>query len=95
MRADRDIGSFLEDHPQAAANRMVVEVDSPRFGKYLRHGTIVGFSDAPTRMAHGAFAGEHTVRLMQELGYTDDQIAELRARRIIHWEEVKRLPSAR
>src|SRR5262249_34835653 len=35
VRADADIGTFLEQHPQAAANRMVVEVDSPRFGKYL------------------------------------------------------------
>jgi crotonobetainyl-CoA:carnitine CoA-transferase CaiB-like acyl-CoA transferase len=95
VRADRDVGSFLEDHPQSAVNRMVVEVDSPRFGKYLRHGSIVGFSDAPGRFDHGAFPGEHTVSLMRELGYAEDQIADLRARQIIHWEEVRRLPSAR
>jgi crotonobetainyl-CoA:carnitine CoA-transferase CaiB-like acyl-CoA transferase len=95
VRADGDVGSFLEEHPQAAANRMVIEVDSPRFGRYLRHGAIVNFSDAPGCFAHGAFAGEHTVRLMQELGYTEEQIADLSARRIIHWEETRRLPSAR
>jgi crotonobetainyl-CoA:carnitine CoA-transferase CaiB-like acyl-CoA transferase len=95
VRADQDVGSFLEEHPQAAANRMTVEVDSPRFGKYLRHGAIIDFSDAATRLTHGAFAGEHTVPVMRELGYTKAQIADLYARGVIHWEEVGRLPSAR
>jgi crotonobetainyl-CoA:carnitine CoA-transferase CaiB-like acyl-CoA transferase len=95
VRADRDVGSFLEEHPQAAANQMVVEVDSPRFGKHLRHGAIVSFSAAIGRFAHGAFPGEHTERLMRELGYTDEQIGDLRTRGIVHWEEVRRLPSAR
>jgi len=94
VQADWSVGKFLEEHPQAAANRMTVEVDSPRFGKYLRHGAIINFSDAPARLGHGPFLGEHTVRMMQELGYTDEQIADLRARGVIHWEEVKRLPSA-
>jgi crotonobetainyl-CoA:carnitine CoA-transferase CaiB-like acyl-CoA transferase len=94
-RADHDVGSFLEEHSQAAANRMVVEVDSPRFGKYLRHGAILSFSDVPGRLEHGSFAGEHTVRVMRELGYTGEQIAELYSRRVIHWEEVERLPAAR
>jgi crotonobetainyl-CoA:carnitine CoA-transferase CaiB-like acyl-CoA transferase len=93
VEADSDIGAFLEDHPQAAATGMIVEVDSPRFGRYLRHGAIIDFSDAPARLGHGAFPGEHTVRVMQELGYTSAQIADLRARCIIHWEDVGRLPS--
>ena len=95
VRADTDTGAFLETHPQAAANRMAVEVDSPRFGKYLRHGAIIDFSAAPARLEHGSFAGEHTKRVMQELGYSGAQIAELRARRVIHWEEVDRLATAR
>ncbi|MBV8453460.1 MAG: CoA transferase, partial [Deltaproteobacteria bacterium] len=95
VRADTDVGAFLEEHPQAAANRMAVEVDSPRFGKYLRHGAIIDFSGAPGRLEHGSFPGEHTVRVMRELGYTEAQIAELRSRCIIHWEEVGRLPYAR
>jgi crotonobetainyl-CoA:carnitine CoA-transferase CaiB-like acyl-CoA transferase len=94
-RADRDVGFFLEEHPQAAANRMVVEVDTPRFGKYPLHGAIITFPDAPGRLELGSFAGEHTVRVMRDLGYTDEQIAELYSRRVIHWEEVERLPAAR
>jgi crotonobetainyl-CoA:carnitine CoA-transferase CaiB-like acyl-CoA transferase len=95
VRADIDIATFLEEHPQASANRMAVEVESPRFGKYLRHGAIIDFSKAPARLGHGPYPGEHTVQVMQELGYSDTQIQELRARRIIYWEEVNRLPLAR
>jgi len=95
VQAEGDTGLFLEEHPQAAANRMVVEADSPRFGKYLRHGAILDFSDAPGRLEHGAFAGEHTVHVMRELGYSEGQISELHSRRVIHWEEAGRLPAAR
>ena len=95
VQADQDVGTFLEEHPQAAANRMVVEVESPRFGKYLRHGANIDFSDAPGRLGHGAFAGEHTAHVMRELGYSAEQIADLHSRRVIHLEEVRRLPSAR
>jgi len=95
VQADWSLGRFLEEHPQAAANRMAVETESPRFGKYRRHGALIDFSDAPARLEHGSFNGEHTVRVMRELGYSDEQIAELRARGIIHWEEASRLPSAR
>ena len=95
MRADVDTGKFLEEDPQAAASRMVVEVESPRFGRYLRHGPIVDFAGVPVALEHGSFPGEHTQRVMQELGYSESQISELRERRIIHWEEVGRLRSAR
>ena len=95
VQADWSVGRFLEEHPQAKVNRMTVEVDSPRFGKYLRHGAIIDFAGAPPRMAHGPFPGEHTERVMQELGYTGEQIADLYSRRIIHWEEVRRMPTAR
>ena len=53
------------------------------------------FPTQPGRLATRPIRGEHTVRVMQELGYTDEQTAELRSRRVIHWEEVGRLPSAR
>jgi hypothetical protein len=40
------MSAFFSTASQAVANRMVVEVDSPRFGKYLRHGASSTF---PTR----------------------------------------------
>jgi crotonobetainyl-CoA:carnitine CoA-transferase CaiB-like acyl-CoA transferase len=95
VQADWSLGRFLEEHPQSAANAMVAEVESPRFGKYLRHGALIHFSGAPLRLEHGSYNGEHTVRVMQELGYTEEQIAQLRKGGVIHWEEANRLPGAR
>jgi crotonobetainyl-CoA:carnitine CoA-transferase CaiB-like acyl-CoA transferase len=84
VQADVGVGDFLEKDSHAIANRLAVEVDSPRYGKYLRHGAIVNFSDAPTRLGPGAFGGEHTTRITRELGYTEEQVADLRSRHIIH-----------
>jgi crotonobetainyl-CoA:carnitine CoA-transferase CaiB-like acyl-CoA transferase len=95
VRADQDVGYFLEENPQSHSSKMIAEVASPRFGKYLRHGSILNFSDAAARLEHGAFPGEHTVSLMQELGFSAAQISDLRERRIIHWEEAHRMPTAR
>ncbi|HZP45323.1 MAG TPA: CoA transferase [Candidatus Binataceae bacterium] len=95
VRADQDVGTFFETHPQASAIGLTAEVESPRFGKYLRHGEIVNFAGLPPRLRHGAFPGEHTTLVMRELGYSDEQIALLRERRIIHWEETDRWPAAR
>jgi crotonobetainyl-CoA:carnitine CoA-transferase CaiB-like acyl-CoA transferase len=85
VRADIDIGAFFEEHPQAVADQMTVEVESPRFGKYLRHGAIIDFSGAPGRLGHGPNPGEHSERVMRELAYSEPKIAQLRARGIIHW----------
>jgi crotonobetainyl-CoA:carnitine CoA-transferase CaiB-like acyl-CoA transferase len=88
-------GAFFEDHPHAIANDLAVEVESPRFGKYLRHGAIVNFSDSPARLNACSYSGEHTERIMRELGYTAEQVADLRARHVIHWEKVNRIRGAR
>jgi crotonobetainyl-CoA:carnitine CoA-transferase CaiB-like acyl-CoA transferase len=85
VRADIDVGAFFEEHPQAAANLMTQEVESPRFGKYLRHGAIIDFSGAPGRLGHGPTPGEHTERVMRELAYSESEIAELRSRGVIYW----------
>jgi crotonobetainyl-CoA:carnitine CoA-transferase CaiB-like acyl-CoA transferase len=94
VRADVDSGEFFEEHPQAVANHLAAETESPRVGRYTRHGGIVQFSDSPGRFDHGSFGGEHTLRIMDELGYTSEQVEALRAKRVIDWEEVNRIAQA-
>ena len=94
VRADIDSGEFFEEHPQAVANHLSVETEGPRVGHYTRHGGIVQFSDSPGRFDHGSFGGEHTLRIMDELGYTTQQVEDLRAKRVIDWEEVTRIAQA-
>ena len=95
VEADGSTGAFFEEHPQALATGLAVEVDSPRFGAYLRHGSIVSFAGRPDRFAAGSFAGEHTRRVLEELGYGEAQIDDLRRRRVVDWEQVDRLAAAR
>jgi hypothetical protein len=73
----------------------VIEVDSPRFGKYLRHRAIAVSRTRWVALFMAPFKESTTERLMRELAYTDEQIADLYARRLIHWEEVRRLALAR
>ena len=94
VRADVDSGEFFEEHPQSVANHLAVQTESPRVGKYTRHGGIIQFSDAPGLFEHGAFQGEHTISVMLELGYSQSEIEDLRSRRVIEWEEVNRIPAA-
>jgi crotonobetainyl-CoA:carnitine CoA-transferase CaiB-like acyl-CoA transferase len=94
VRADVDSGQFFEEHPQAIANQLSVETEGPRVGRYTRHGGIAQFSDSPGRFDHGAFGGEHTLRIMDELGYTPEQVEGLRTKRVIDWEEVNRIAQA-
>lgn len=94
VRADIDSGAFFDEHPHAVINHLAVESDGARIGKYVRHGGIVQFSDAPGRLGAASFGGEHTVAVMKELGYSKEQIEALRVERVIDWEDVNRLPSA-
>jgi crotonobetainyl-CoA:carnitine CoA-transferase CaiB-like acyl-CoA transferase len=94
VRADGDSGTFFEEHPHALANNLAVETESPRFGKYKRHGGIVQFSDTPGRYGPGPFPGEHTVRLMEELGYDRAAVDALREKRVVDWEDVNRIAAA-
>ena len=87
--ADTEREEFFLDDPHARDNELAVEVEeeSPRYGKYVRPGGIVHFSETPGRYGAAPYPGEHTRAIMQELGYGDEQIDEYRERRIVDWED--------
>jgi formyl-CoA transferase len=60
-----------------------VEVDHPKRGKYLSVGNPIKLSDSVTEVTRSPLLGEHTDEVLQQLGYSKDQIAELREAKVV------------
>ena len=65
------------------ASGTIVEVDHPARGKYLTVGNPIKMSDSPTDVTRSPLLGEHTEEVLRQLGYSDDDVATLRAERVI------------
>jgi crotonobetainyl-CoA:carnitine CoA-transferase CaiB-like acyl-CoA transferase len=56
---------------------------------------MVQLSESPGRYGPGVLAGQHTVALLKELGYTEEQITNLKAREVVFWEATDPIGSLR
>ncbi len=61
----------------------LVEVDHPVRGKYVTVGNPIKLSDSATDVTRSPLLGEHTDEVLAQLGYSTDDIAGLRAERVI------------
>jgi len=61
----------------------VVEVDHPTRGKYLTVGNPIKMSDSPTDVTRSPMLGEHTNEVLAQMGYSEAQLAALRAEKVI------------
>ena len=84
-----DDEEFFMDDPHAQAVGLAVEIEdeSPRFGKYLRNGGIVHFSEMAGSYRSAPYPGQHTRAIMEEVGYSEREIDDYRERHIVNWEE--------
>ncbi len=73
----------IAEEPALRATGTVVEVDHPTRGKYLSVGNPIKLSDSPTEVKRSPLLGEHTEEVLAQLGYSPDQIAELREAKVI------------
>ena len=74
----------LPGQPQIMENEYIVEYDHPVFGKSMLIGFPVMFSKTPNRITSKAPGfGEHTEEILLDLGYSWEEIGELRAAEVI------------
>ena len=84
---------FLEDE-HVRANGFVLEADHANYGRYLRHGPVVGFEGVADVCGPGVLSGENTDAILSELGYDEEQIARLRTDGVAWSEEPNPLAAA-
>lgn len=72
------------EHPQVAARDMVVEVDHPEAGTVKLVGSPIKLSRTQTKIErHPPIPGEHTKEILQEAGYSLEEIDQLKETKII------------
>jgi formyl-CoA transferase len=69
--------------PSLRITGTVVEVDHPTRGKYLSVGNPIKLSDSPTEVTRSPLLGEHTDQILAELGFSKDQVAAMRAEKVV------------
>ena len=70
------------DDPQVLHNEMVVDVEHPPHGRVRMAGVPVKLSETPGRIRTTAPGiGQDTARVLRRFGYTEAEIADLRAAR--------------
>ena len=80
------INTLLEasNDPDVLANGYVTEMAYPQYGKTLKvHGTPWQFSETPARIGIAPKLGEHNEEVLGALGYSGEQIRDLRERKVI------------
>ena len=84
---DRGMYHFFSEDPHAEQNALTVQVEHPRFGKFWRYGPVLEFSNTSCTVGPGILKGQHTMPILNELGYTAEQVHQMRADGVIDWEE--------
>ena len=73
----------LTNDEQVIANEMVVEVNHSLAGKVRMAGPMIQMSETPLAVQSASPAlGEHTNEIMLNLGYSEDEITDLKSRNI-------------
>lgn len=79
----KDMEELLRD-PHFLQNELVVDHDHPQFGRTRQTGIGPRLSETPGRIWRSApLLGEHIDQVLEELGYSSEEISELRQKRVI------------
>jgi formyl-CoA transferase len=61
----------------------IVEVDQPKRGKFVTIGCPPKFSNYKPEVKAAPMLGQHTDEVLKEIGYTDDEIKQLRNKHVV------------
>jgi len=79
-----DFSEFVNTDPRMKEAGLIVDQEHPVLGKYQRYGPMINFSETPdTNLGPITVVGEQTASILNELGYTPEQIEDLAARKIV------------
>ncbi len=73
----------IANDPSLRASGTIVEVEHKTRGKYLTVGSPIKFSDMQVEVKSSPLLGEHTDEVLEQLGYTPEQIAAMHAARAV------------
>ncbi len=85
---DRGMYHFFAEDEHVADTGLTVDVSHLKYGEFWRYAPILEFSKTPCVAGGGITRGQHTFPILRELGFTDDQILNMRDKRVLDWEEV-------
>ena len=85
---------FAASEPAMRESGMWVDTHHPSLGDYQRYGAAVTFSECENRLGPTVYVGEHTRELLQELGYGDSAIEDLKDRKVVTWSTREADPDA-
>jgi len=69
--------------PDVIANKYIIEVDHPKAGKIKEVGFPWKFSEFTPKAGIAPELGEHNLQILRNIGYSDDDIAELKKEQVI------------
>ena len=84
---DRGMYYFFNEDSHVRENGFLTDVRATRHGEFWRYAPVIDFSETSGRAGPAPLRGEHTRPVLRELGYTDEQILDFKARGIVDWEE--------
>ena len=80
-----DHSEYANVEPAMRDAGLWVDVEHPSMGRYQRFGAAINFSAGESRLGPVSYVGEHTPALLRELGYSEEAIQDLKARRVVTW----------
>jgi crotonobetainyl-CoA:carnitine CoA-transferase CaiB-like acyl-CoA transferase len=75
--------AILQSKEFAGAGDLLVQVEHPAFGEHVRLKPYIEMSRSQTLAEPGVLAGQHTDKILAELGYDAAAIADLRERGVV------------